>query len=154
MAWLFVSYCNSVGGATLAVVGGIIGVLISTLPATVWGLHWTWKNYGAKPDFGVSAKIFVASVIASVATYMFIGFITLPGYLLTLVGGFIIFLLVFIVSAPLLGAINTTDIENFRAMFSNLGVISKFLYVPLIFMLKVTKIYNGNNGRKVLTANE
>jgi O-antigen/teichoic acid export membrane protein len=153
LAILFVAYCASIGGASFAVLGGIVGILISSLPAAVWSYHWTWKNYGAKPDFGASAKILVVSVIASGATYLFISFITLPGYLVTLVCGLAVFLIVFLVAAPLLGAVNQTDINNLKSMFSGLGIISKILNALLMFMLKVSKINSGNDAKKVLADN-
>jgi hypothetical protein len=52
-----------------------------------------------------------------------------------------------LVAAPLLGAVNQMDIENFRAMFSGLGVVSKVLNVPLMFMHKMCK---GNSIKKDL----
>jgi hypothetical protein len=51
-----------------------------------------------------------------------------------------VFVLVFLVAAPLLGAVNRMDIENFRAMFSGLGVVSKVLNVPLLFMRKFCRV--------------
>jgi len=54
---------------------------------------------------------------------------------------------VYLASAPLLGAVNRADIDNFKAMFSGLGVVSKILGVPLLFMRKMCK---ENNAKKVL----
>ena len=51
LAYLLVSYFNSIGGASFAVIGGIIGILISVIPAAVWGLYWSWKHYKVKADF-------------------------------------------------------------------------------------------------------
>jgi len=152
LAYLLVSYFYSLGGAdaqasaSFAVIGGIIGTLIASAPGIVWGLIWIWKNYRVKADFRVSAKIFAASAIASAVTYLFINIFSLT-YWMMLVAGFVIFLLVYLTAAPLLGAVNQMDIDNFRAMFSGLGVVSKFLNVPLLFMRKMCK---GNIAKKVL----
>jgi hypothetical protein len=143
-AYGLVAYFFTLGGsdmqasASLAIIGGLIGSLVASLPGMVWGLVWIWKEYRAKADFRVSAKILVASSIASVVTYLLINSLTLP-WILTLAAGFVVFLVVFLVVAPLLGAVNRMDIENFRTMFSGLGVISKVLNVPLLFMRKMCK---------------
>jgi stage V sporulation protein B len=146
LAYFLVSYFASVGGPSFAVIGGIIGALVASTPGMVWGLIWIWKNYRVKADFRVSAKIFAASAIASAVTYLFINIFSLA-YWMTLATGFVVFLLVYLVAAPLLGAVNQMDIDNFRAMFSGLGVVSKFLNVPLLFMRKMCK---DNAAKKVL----
>lgn len=145
-AYFLVSYFYSIGGPSFAVIGGILGTLIASTPNVVWGLYWSWKHYRVKAGFRVSAKIFAASAIASVVTYLFINFFSLA-YWITLVMGFVVFLVVYLASAPLLGAINQADIDNFKAMFSGLGVVSKILDIPLLFMRKMCK---ENNAKKVL----
>jgi len=148
LAYLIVSYFYSIGGPSFAVIGGILGTLIASTPGVVWGLYWSWKKYRVKADFRISAKIFASSAIASVVTYLFINFFSFPGYLITLVGGFIVFLVVYLTSAPLIGAVNQADIDNFKTMFSGLPFwLPKILDVPLVFMRKMCK---NNNAKKVL----
>jgi len=139
LAYVMVACFDSIGGATFAVVGGILGVLIASIPSAVWGLYWCWKQYGAKADFGNSARIFVASAIASAVTALFINLFALP-YVVLLIAGFIVFLVVYLITAPLLGAVNCEDVENFKAMFAGLGIISKILNIPFLFMQKFCKV--------------
>ncbi len=148
LAYLLVTYFYSIGGASFAVIGGILGALIATTPNVAWGLYWSWKNYKVKADFGASAKIFASSALASVAAFLFISFFSLRiPFGIILVGGFIVFLVVYLVAAPLLGAVNQMDIDNFRTMFSGLGVVSKVLNLPLMFMRKMCR---GNFESKAL----
>jgi stage V sporulation protein B len=145
LAIFLVPYFYSIGGASLVVVGGIVCALIATIPNVAWGLHWSWKNYKVKADFGASAKIFVASALASVAAFLFISFLSLHiPFGIILLGGFVVFLLVYLVAAPLLGAVNQMDIDNFRTMLSSLGAVSKVLNVFLMFMRKLCR----NNPEK------
>lgn len=153
-AYFIISYFGSIGGANaqiFAVIGGIIGILVSSTPGMVWGLYWLWKNYKVKVDFKASAKIFAASSIASIVTYLFLSVFNAP-YLLTLVIGFLIFLAVYLSSAPLLGAVNGTDIDNLKEMASGLGVISRMLDFPLFFMRKICK-ETQNTDKKILPSN-
>ena len=71
-------------------------------------------------------------------TYLFISVLSLP-YLFTLIAGFVVFLVIYLVAAPLLGAVNAVDIENFRTMSSGLGVVSKVFSLPLLFMRKLCR---------------
>ena len=117
----------------LGVLVGILGILLSSVPGTIWGLIWVWRRYKVKADFRVSAKILAASTIAAVATYLFLGVFSVAP-LMRLVVGFLLFLLVYLASAPLIGAINQTDVDNLRTMFSGLGIVSKVLEIPLRFV--------------------
>jgi stage V sporulation protein B len=144
LAYFLVAYFASIGGPSYAVIGGIIGSIIATAPNVAWGLIWIWRKYRVKADFMSSARILAASLLASGAAYLFINFFSLP-YWMLLVAGFFVFLLIYLVAAPLLGAVNRMDIDNFRAMFSGLGPVSKILDIPLKFMRKMCK---GNADKK------
>jgi len=139
LAYLLVAYAYSLGGpngqvaATYAVVGGLIGAIAASMPGMIWGLIWSWRHYGVKADFAVSAKIFGASLTASIVAYLLISLVHLP-YIVTLLMGGSAFLLIYLTTAPLLGAVNSMDIENFRTMFSGSSLVSKLLHLPLRYM--------------------
>ncbi len=129
---------NPEAAASYAVIGGALGVILASLPGMIWGLVWSYRNYGVKADFGNSAKILTASLVAAAAAFLTISVLALP-YWMLLVAGFVVFLLVYLSLAPLLGAVNLMDIENFRSMFSGLGLVSKVLHLPLWFMSKLCR---------------
>ena len=123
----------------LEIVGVILCIVVAGVPSMFIGLHWIWKRYGTKADFNSSAKIFLASAIAAITTYLFLAVFNAAAWL-TLTGGIIIFLVTYLITAPLIGAISQTDINNLRSMFAGLGVISKLLEVPLTLMEKQLKL--------------
>ena len=114
----------------LGIVGVILGIILSGLPSMVWVLYWIWKHYKARADFQSSAKIFLASGIAAVATYLPTAFLNTASWI-KLIIGLIIFLMVYVLDAPLIGAVSQEDINNLRAVFSGLGFISKTIDIPL-----------------------
>ena len=120
----------------LGIIGVILGTLLAGLPSMILGLHWTWKHYEAKVDFASSTRIFIASAIAAITTYLSLNFLNTTEWVRLTIGG-TIFLGVYIFAAPILGAINQSDINNLRAMFSGLGPISKLMNIPLILGEKV-----------------
>jgi O-antigen/teichoic acid export membrane protein len=122
---------------------GILGVIIVGygygMPNLIIGAYWTWKRYETKPDLQNSVKILLASTIAGVATYLFLNIFVAAAWI-TLAIGTVLFLVVYLVSAPLIGAINQMDISNLRAMFSGLGIISKVIEIPLTLVEKLLRI--------------
>jgi stage V sporulation protein B len=45
--------------------------------------------------------------------------------------GLIVFLAIYILGAPIIGAVTQSDIDALRHMFSNLGIVSKIINIPL-----------------------
>lgn len=138
LAFLMVAYFNEVGGASFAIVGGILGALIASMPGMVWGLVWSWKNYHVKADFRVSLKIVAASMVSGAVAYLLISLVTLPWWIM-LISGAVVFVLVYLTLIPLLGAVNHMDILNFQTMFSGLGVVSRVLNLPLKYMRRICR---------------
>ena len=129
-------FLNNMGGSSYAVIGGILGILISSAPGLIWGLHWVWKEYRIKADFINSGKILSASCVAAVTTYLFLWFFAFSPWI-NLSLGLIIFVITYLTVSPLIGAIDKTDVENFRSMFSGLGIFSYILEIPLRFVEKI-----------------
>jgi len=126
---------------TLRIVGVIIGSLIAGIPSLFLGLHWIWKRYKAKADLKSSTKIFIASAIAAITTYIPLNFLNTAEWIKLITGG-IIFLAAYTITAPTIGAINQSDINNLRTMFSGLGFISKLMNIPLVLAETVARIYS------------
>lgn len=121
------------------ILGLIILQIVAGLPSMIIGLSWTWKRYGTKADFRNSAKILLASTIAGLTSYLFqTGFVASAWIKLVL--GAILFLVTYLVSVSLVGAVNQADINNLRFMFSGLGPLSKLLKSLLTLVEKPIRI--------------
>jgi uncharacterized membrane protein YfcA len=103
------------------------------------GLHWIWKRYKVTVDWRSSAKIFLASAIAAAATYLSLNFLDAAEWLRLITGG-IIFLTIYIIVAPSIGAIVQDDTRNLRVMLSGLGFISTIVNLLLGIAEKVAGI--------------
>jgi lipopolysaccharide exporter len=121
------------------VIGLIIVTIVSGLPSMFIGLHWIWKHYGTKADFAASTRILLASAIAAAATYLFLNLLNVASWI-QLATGATLFLAIYVVMAPLAGAINQADINNLRAMFSGMGIIAKIIGIPLTIVEKTLKL--------------
>jgi O-antigen/teichoic acid export membrane protein len=128
------------------VLGVIIGNMISGIPSMLWGLYWVRKHYEAKAEFRSSAKIFTASVLATVASY--------PTTLLhtaswvQLVLGLTVFLVIYVLGVPLIGAVGQSDIDTLRNIFSGLGIVSKIINIPLGAAERAAQIKTSNKKRR------
>jgi O-antigen/teichoic acid export membrane protein len=128
-------------------IGVILVAILVAIPSNSVGLYWAWKHYETKADFPSSYRILLASALTAAVTYLFLNvFIAADWARLTT--GLGLFLVLYLVITPLLGAVNQTDINNLRAMFSSLGVMSKILEIP--FRL-VEKILNTRTSRSEAT---
>jgi O-antigen/teichoic acid export membrane protein len=131
---------------------GIIGLLIipfiSSAPSLFVGLHLAKKRYGVRLDYFASARILFASVFAAFTTYLMLSTLIASDWLKLFIGS-IVFLTVFLSTAPLINAINQTEINNLRAMFSGTGVISRLIEIPLLYMEKLTRIFDLYARRNV-----
>ena len=113
--------------------GMIIGLLIAGIPSMFIYLYVAWKKYRVKIDYISSAKIFLASLLSAMVIYVFLNLFPFSNWI-ELAIGFLLFLVIYIISVSLFGAVKQNDIRNLRAMFRGLGVISKILDIPLILM--------------------
>jgi stage V sporulation protein B len=121
---------------SMGITGMLIGTLISGGPSLFVSLFFAWKKYGAKIDFNASARIFFSSSVAALVVYFFANSIPIVNAL-KLALGFILFLAVYLVCTPMVGAVNGADINILKAMFKDLGLASKIIEIPINLMEKV-----------------
>lgn len=124
---------------TYGITGVILGTLFAGIPSLFWAIYWLGKNYNAKPDFKISTKIFLAASIATIVTYLSYNLLATADWIKLAIGG-TTFLIVYLLAAPIIGAINQKDIQTLRSMFSSLGVISKLINIPLTLAEKATAL--------------
>jgi O-antigen/teichoic acid export membrane protein len=132
---------------TLGILGLIIAGTCAGLPSMFWGLYWIWKHYKAKADFQSSAKILAASAIAAFTAYLPTIFLNTANWM-KLIIGLIVFLTVYVLGAPIIGAVSLTDIDNLRTMFSGMGLISKIINIPLKAAEKAAQIVSSDKSRR------
>ncbi len=129
---------------------GIVGILLCSLPGSIWGLFWIWRRFKAKADFQVAAKIFFSSGVAAVASYFtaslaqtnlkVFGLSLWTSNIGSLLLGFVVFIVIYLGLAPAIGGINQVDVDNMRSMFGGIGFVSRILEIPLRFMEQAMKI--------------
>ena len=123
------------------VVGLILTHLIAGFPSLAIGLWWLRKHYRAKVDLVASAKIFMASAIAAVFTYLLLAQLNFS-YWIELAAGGVSFLCVYLVTAPMIKAVDKKDVRHLREMLSGLGPFSYVFNIPLGVIEKLSDIFD------------
>jgi O-antigen/teichoic acid export membrane protein len=124
------------------VTGLIIAGLLAALPSMVWVLYWIWKRYEAKAEFRSSGRILAASALAAAAAYLSTDLFKTNW--IDLIIGLAVMLTVYVLSAPLIGAVSVTDIINLRTMLSGLGIVTRIINLPLKTAEKVALTISAN----------
>jgi len=122
------------------VVGLIVANSIAGFPSLFTGLWWIRKHFGATIDLVSSAKIFLASGIAAVVTSLLLSQLNY-NYWIELITGGISFLVVYLVIAPLIRAVDKKDVRHLREMLSGLGPFSYVFNIPLKIMEKLLGVF-------------
>ncbi len=129
---------------------GIVGLIVANslfvLPSLFAGLWWIKKHFGATVDWKSSAKIFVASGIATVVTYLLLSQFNATNrieWLFEAIVGGTVFLVVYLVAAPLIRAVDKKDVHSLREMLSGLGPFSYVFNIPLKIIEKLSTVFES-----------
>jgi O-antigen/teichoic acid export membrane protein len=119
----------------------IIGLIVTTLtagiPSLIIGIWWVKKHFTVTIDWTSSAKILLASTLAAATAYIIVSQLNIPNWI-ELTIGTIAFLATYTTTAPLIGAITKTDIQNLKEMLKELGPLFHVFNVPLNIIEKLT----------------
>jgi O-antigen/teichoic acid export membrane protein len=122
------------------IVGLIVANSIAGFPSLISGLWWIRKHFGATIDWVSSAKILLASAIAAAVTYLLLSQLNYS-YWIELITGGICFLVVYLVTAPLIRAVDKKDVRHLREMLSGLGPLSYIFNIPLEIIEKLSGVF-------------
>ena len=119
---------------------GILGLiaanLTSGIPQMVISLWWIKKHYDASIDWASSTKIILSSLISAALTYLIVSVLNLANWI-TLIIGALVYTITYLVTSPLIGAINKKDAENLKEMLKVLGPLAPLLNVSLNIIEKL-----------------
>ena len=121
---------------TFGMVGVLVVPIISFIPGILILVALIYRNYRVIVDLKNSLRILIASLTALILTYV-VELSINSSFLLKLIVGTVLFVSTYVISAPLLGAINRTDIENLKIIFSGIGIKYKIVNIPLSVIEKI-----------------
>jgi O-antigen/teichoic acid export membrane protein len=117
-----------------SVLGLIATHLIAGIPGLIIALWWNKKHYNATVDWKSSTKILAAAAFSAVLTYLVLNQLKLASWISLLLGA-VIFLGTYMITAPLIGAIDYNDTKNLQDMLKSLGPIGPIVN-PLLYPIE------------------
>jgi len=123
---------------TYGAIGLISTLLISALPYMIISTFWIKKTYNATINYKSSIKIIASSLISAAITYGATNIFQLPSIILLAMGATIYFIS-YLITAPLIGAINKNDTKTLKELIQPLGPLAKILNIPLNIIEKITR---------------
>jgi len=124
--------------------GLILSVLISNLASNILGLHVLRDSYNLFPDLVYSGRVILCSLLSAGSSMGVKWVLNTGSPVLDLIAGSTVFILSFLVFAPVLRVIKNEDIENFESTSKDLGIIFKVIRIILDFekiIIKHTRFY-------------
>ncbi len=121
--------------------GLIVSIIVSSVVANVLGVYVLYRKYDIYPDVGHLAKMLLCSGISAGFVYGVLFLLTTITPLQGLLIGSSIFLLVFLVLAPVTGAIEEQDIANLDSILKEIPIVYRFARPILRFEQKIIIIY-------------
>jgi putative peptidoglycan lipid II flippase len=117
---------------------GVFGLIVTHLTAGIPGiiisLWWINKNYKATIDWKSSTKILAAATVSASLTYLVLNQVNLVSWISLLLGA-TVFLGTYMVTAPLIGAIDYDDVKNLKGMLKSFGPIGSIVN-PLLYPIE------------------
>ena len=121
------------------IIGLVVSFFLSSFIQYLLGLIVIRRKYDVSPDLSHTFRTLMCSFISGVVTYGFLYvFKTLP--LVDLFCSVAIFLIVYLLIAPFIGAIEVIDVQNLDLMFIELKMIYPFVRLVLDFEGRLLKL--------------
>jgi len=124
--------------------GLAVSLIISSSISRVFGLYVLKKRYGFYPDLRHSGRTLLSSVFSAGLSFGGVRFFSSVAPFLSLVIGSVIFVVVYLILAPSIGALEEEDIVNLDSMMSGLGVLYPFIRVFLRVERKIIRFIMGS----------
>ncbi|MEM1546778.1 MAG: oligosaccharide flippase family protein [Candidatus Methanomethylicia archaeon] len=115
-----------------SVSGLILALLTSSLPSLSYAVFIAIKRINVNFDLKASLRIYLASFLSAIPIVVLLQFSPLNS-LLNLIIASSIFLITYITLIPLIGAINKSDLDNFKLMFGRLKIVWSIVKLVLIY---------------------
>jgi len=124
------------------IVGLIVATLVAGLPSLIIGLEWIKKHFDVSVDWTSSAKIFFASGVAGAIAYVIVSWLHYSNLIELIIGG-VVFLGIYMIAIPLIGAIDRDDMSNLREMLSELGPVFYLIKPFLKLVEKLLTVFSS-----------
>jgi O-antigen/teichoic acid export membrane protein len=133
-------------GPALAWLWGPLGLLIayivSNAASTVYGIRQVSEKFNARIDLKASGRVLFAALAAAVPTVGLIQFDRAGVGAINLVVGGLLYLVVYLTLAPILGAVEKQDILNLRTLLGGTRIVAVLVNPVFDYESKLLSVVN------------
>jgi putative peptidoglycan lipid II flippase len=133
-------------GPALAWIWGPLGLLIayivSNAASTVYGIRQVSEKFNARIDLKASGRVLFAALAAAVPTVGLIQFDRAGVGVINLVVGGLLYLVVYLTLAPILGAVEKQDILNLRTLLGGTRIVAVLVNPVFDYESKLLSVVN------------
>lgn len=122
------------------VLGLIASILASEFLSAIYGLSLIHRKYGIALDSASSLRIAITSIFSALTIYIFLRLFPLSNHLYKLAVGGSLYLVILLIVAPLLGAINEVDTKNLDDLTRQFNLIHPIAQRILSFEKKLIRL--------------
>ncbi|MEM2363716.1 MAG: oligosaccharide flippase family protein [Candidatus Nezhaarchaeales archaeon] len=127
---------------TFKVEGMLMAIIVAATASTIYSLVIAVRRYGLMPDLKASAKIYLASLLASIIIMPFSLHQLLPS-IANLVFSALIYLIAYLTIAPLLQVLIKSELEGLTRIFSTITIIAPIVKVISKYENMVLKLVSS-----------
>ena len=122
---------------------GIVGLIVATLISSWCGLIYVafnaFKKLKLSIDIWSSAKIYVASAISALFSFVLLTVLPFNGVINLIFGG-TFFVFTYLTLMPIIGIVNATDLEIFRLQFHKIKTVWPIIKLLLHYERKLLEL--------------
>jgi len=107
-----------------SVLGLVVAYVLANAVGILYGMHRSSVNFGARPNFGASVKTLVAAFASAIPTMLLLRVYPIGLAIVSFAVGGLLYLIVYLTLAPLLGALNRADVGNLETIFYKISYLS------------------------------
>lgn len=107
-----------------SVYGLIIAFVLANAVGTLYGVHEASVKLGARPGLRVNVRIIVAASLAAIPTVLLSQFYLTGTAIINLIMGGLLYLTMYLTLAPLVGALNRSDVDNLKTVFYKIAPLA------------------------------
>ena len=119
--------------------GLIVAFLLSSLLSLFYGLRIAIKRINVNIDLKASLRICLASFLSAIPIIAFLQFSSLNSFYNVIICGSI-FLIIYFTVLPLTGAIQESDLENFKIILRRLKIVWPIVRLAIIYEAKILNL--------------
>jgi len=122
------------------VIGLIVSMIISGVTSSMYAVLVAVYGFGMSFDVKNVVRIYLAAFLSAIPVFVVVSCFSLFGCLVNLFLAVLVFVGVYLVLVPVVGAVKEEDINNLRIIFGKIKLLAPFVDSLLRFEHKVLKL--------------